>query len=264
MEGLHALGLRYASGASRVRGVLARRGVSPVAAGVLCAAGAATALALLPAPLAALPVLVLLAVRLLCAGPGGPAPPGGAGPRGGAYGLPAGGAADLLLLAGFVTRAPLWLVTLAALCATVASWAALAGAATGAVRTARRPSGTAALSAAAVLAAATGLAGPALWAVAAGALALAAVRVARLGREPGTARAERPGAAGVRHAREREDRAVRRDRARGPVPRPHPEHPAAPPDDERIEHARVPDGAGHRTRTGATPGFPHGNRPRPR
>ncbi len=67
MNGLYALKPWYAARLRGVRGALARREVSPdtlTAAGVVCAAGAATALAWLPAPVAALPVAVLLAARL--------------------------------------------------------------------------------------------------------------------------------------------------------------------------------------------------------
>ncbi|MFF1696984.1 hypothetical protein ACFVXC_25810 [Streptomyces sp. NPDC058257] len=67
MNGLYTLKPWYADRLSGVRGALARREVSPDAltmAGVLCAAGAAAALAWLPVPIAALPVAVLLAARL--------------------------------------------------------------------------------------------------------------------------------------------------------------------------------------------------------
>ncbi|TWG05864.1 hypothetical protein FHX80_114346 [Streptomyces brevispora] len=67
LNGLYALKPWYANRPSGVRASLVRHEVSPdtlTAAGVIAAAGAAAALALLPADPAALPVAALLAARL--------------------------------------------------------------------------------------------------------------------------------------------------------------------------------------------------------
>ncbi|QDY79180.1 CDP-alcohol phosphatidyltransferase family protein [Streptomyces qinzhouensis] len=185
MNGLYALKPWYASRLAGVRGVLVRRGISPdalTAAGVVCAAGAAAALALLPAPLAALPVAVLLAARLACANLDGAVArdTGRTGPRGALNNELGDRAADLLMLAGFLTLAPLWLVAVAGLAATLPSWVSLAGAAAGAPRLNGGPVGKTERCLLAVVAAAGGWAVPVLAVLAAGSALTALLRLARL------------------------------------------------------------------------------------
>lgn len=190
MNGLYALKPWYADRLSGVRGALARREVSPdtlTAAGVLCAAGAAASLAWLPVPFAALPVAVLLAARLAFANlDGALARDTGRTTRRGALLNELGDrAADLVMLAGFLTLAPLWLVATAGLAATLPSWVSLAGAAAGAPRLNGGPVGKTERCALAILAAASGWAVPVLVVIAAGSTLTAGVRLARLWRELG-------------------------------------------------------------------------------
>ncbi|MGW0908025.1 CDP-alcohol phosphatidyltransferase family protein [Streptomyces sp. NPDC002853] len=190
MNGLYALKPWYADRLSGVRGALARREVSPdtlTAAGVLCAAGAAAALAWLPAPLAALPVAVLLAARLAFANlDGALARDTGRTSRRGALLNELGDrAADLVMLAGFLTLAPLWLVATAGLAATLPSWVSLAGAAAGAPRLNGGPVGKTERCALVVLAAASGWFVPVLVVIAAGSALTAGLRLAGLWRELG-------------------------------------------------------------------------------
>ncbi|MFI8929788.1 CDP-alcohol phosphatidyltransferase family protein [Streptomyces sp. NPDC053474] len=189
--GLYALKPWYARKLSGVRGALARRAVSPdalTAAGVVCAAGAAAALAWLPAPLAALPVAALLAARLACANlDGALARDTGRSTRRGALLNELGDrAADLVMLAGFLPLAPLWLVATAALAATLPSWVSLAGAAAGAGRLNGGPVGKTERCALVVVAAASAWAAPVLAVIAAGSALTAAVRCGRLWGELGT------------------------------------------------------------------------------
>lgn len=189
--GLYALKPWYARKLSGVRGALARRAVSPdalTAAGVVCAAGAAAALAWLPAPLAALPVAALLAARLACANlDGALARDTGRTTRRGALLNELGDrAADLVMLAGFLPLAPLWLVATAALAATLPSWVSLAGAAAGAGRLNGGPVGKTERCALVVVAAASAWATPVLAVIAAGSVLTAAVRCGRLWGELGT------------------------------------------------------------------------------
>ncbi|MFD4481165.1 CDP-alcohol phosphatidyltransferase family protein [Streptomyces sp. NPDC058471] len=191
MNGLYALKPWYADRLSGVRGALARREVSPdtlTVAGVLCAAGAAASLAWLPVPLAALPVAVLLAARLAFANlDGALARDTGRMTRRGALMNELGDrAADLLVMAGFLTLAPLWLVATAGLAATLPSWVSLAGAAAGAPRLNGGPVGKTERCALAVLAAASGWAVPVLAVIAAGSVLTAGLRLGRLWRELGT------------------------------------------------------------------------------
>ncbi|MGW0545791.1 CDP-alcohol phosphatidyltransferase family protein [Streptomyces altiplanensis] len=198
MNGLYALKPWYAARLRGVRGALARREVSPdtlTAAGVVCAAGAAAALAWLPAPVAALPVAVLLAARLGFANlDGALARDTGRTTRRGALLNELGDrAADLAVLAGFLALAPLWLVAVAALAATLPSWVSLAGAAAGAERLNGGPVGKTERCLLVVVAAASGWAVPVLAVIAAGSALTAAVRCIRLwrvlgGRVPGGAR----------------------------------------------------------------------------
>lgn len=190
MNGLYALKPWYADRLSGIRGALAHREVSPdtlTAAGVLCAAGAAAALAWLPAPLAALPVAVLLAARLAFANlDGALARDTGRTTRRGALLNELGDrAADLAVLAGFLALAPLWLVATAGLAATLPSWVSLAGAAAGAPRLNGGPVGKTERCALVVLAAASGWAVAVLVAIAAGSVLTAGVRLVRLWRELG-------------------------------------------------------------------------------
>ncbi|MFD9635492.1 CDP-alcohol phosphatidyltransferase family protein [Streptomyces violascens] len=188
MNGLYALKPWYADRLSGIRGALARRGVSPdtlTAAGVVSAAGAAAALALLPAPLAALPVAVLLAARLAFANlDGALARDTGRTTRRGALLNELGDrAADLIVLAGFLPLAPLWLVATAALAATLPSWISLAGAAAGAPRRNGGPLGKTERCLLVVVAAASGWVSPVLLVIAIGSVLTAAVRCGWLWRE---------------------------------------------------------------------------------
>ncbi|WP_405611856.1 phosphatidate cytidylyltransferase [Streptomyces sp. NBC_01511] len=182
MNGLYALKPWYASRLSGVRAALVRREVSPdtlTAAGVVSAAGAAAAVAWLPAgPLAALPVAALLAARLAFANlDGALARDTGRTTRRGAVLNELGDrAADLVVLAGFVALAPLWLVAVAGLAATLPSWVSLAGTAAGAPRRNGGPVGKTERCLLVVIAAATGWAVPVLVVIAAGSALTAAVR----------------------------------------------------------------------------------------
>jgi CDP-diacylglycerol--glycerol-3-phosphate 3-phosphatidyltransferase len=188
MNGLYALKPWYADRLSGIRGALARRGVSPdtlTAAGVVSAAGAAAALALLPAPLAALPVAVLLAARLAFANlDGALARDTGRTTRRGALLNELGDrAADLIVLAGFLPLAPLWLVATAALAATLPSWISLAGAAAGAPRRNGGPLGKTERCLLVAVAAASGWVAPVLLVIVIGSVLTAAVRCGWLWRE---------------------------------------------------------------------------------
>ncbi|MGW7415079.1 CDP-alcohol phosphatidyltransferase family protein [Streptomyces sp. NPDC054863] len=186
--GLYALKPWYAARLSGVRASLVRRRVSPdalTAAGVVCAAGAAAAVAWVPAPYAALPVAVLLAARLACANlDGALARDTGRTTRRGALLNELGDrAADLIVLAGFLTLAPLWLVAVAGLAATLPSWISLAGAAAGAERLNGGPVGKTERCLLVVVAVAVpGWAVPVLAVLAAGSALTAVVRCARLWR----------------------------------------------------------------------------------
>ncbi|MFJ1625045.1 CDP-alcohol phosphatidyltransferase family protein [Streptomyces sp. NPDC088190] len=189
MNGLYALKPWYADRLSGVRASLVRHEVSPdtlTAAGVVAAAGAAAALAWLPAgPTAALPVALLLAARLAFANlDGALARDTGRTTRRGAVLNEFGDrVADLVVLAGFLALAPLWLVAVAGLAATLPSWVSLAGAAAGAPRRNGGPVGKTERCLLVVVAAASGWAVPVLTVIAAGSLLTAALRLAGLWRE---------------------------------------------------------------------------------
>ncbi|MER5768373.1 CDP-alcohol phosphatidyltransferase family protein [Streptomyces sp. NPDC001985] len=188
MNGLYALKPWYAARLSGVRGALVRRQVSPdtlTVAGVVCAAGAAAALAWLPAPLAAAPVAVLLAARLAFANLDGALArdTGRATRRGSVLNELGDRAADLLALAGFLSLAPLWLVAVAGLAATLPSWVSLAGAAAGGPRLNGGPVGKTERCLLVVVAAATGWAVPVLAVIAAGSALTALLRLGRLRKE---------------------------------------------------------------------------------
>ncbi|MEU6875335.1 CDP-alcohol phosphatidyltransferase family protein [Streptomyces sp. NPDC046751] len=189
MNGLYALKPWYADRLSGVRASLVRHEVSPdtlTAAGVVAAAGAAAALAWLPAgPTAALPVALLLAARLAFANlDGALARDTGRTTRRGAVLNELGDrVADLVVLAGFLALAPLWLVAVSGLAATLPSWVSLAGAAAGAPRRNGGPVGKTERCLLVVVAAASGWAVPVLTVIAAGSLLTAALRLAGLWRE---------------------------------------------------------------------------------
>ncbi|SDJ72698.1 CDP-alcohol phosphatidyltransferase family protein [Streptomyces indicus] len=188
MNGLYALKPWYAERLAGVRAALVRRAVSPDTltwAGVLCAAGAGAALGLLPAPYAALPVAVLLAARLAFANlDGALARDTGRCTRRGAVLNELGDRlADLAVLAGFLWVAPVGPVAAAALAATLPSWVALAGAATGAPRRNGGPMGKTERCALAVVAAASGWYVPVLALVAVGSVVTAGVRLRGVWRE---------------------------------------------------------------------------------
>ncbi|MFE5857889.1 CDP-alcohol phosphatidyltransferase family protein [Streptomyces sp. NPDC056500] len=188
MNGLYSLKPWYAARLSGVRGALARRDVSPdalTAAGVVSAAGAAAALAWLPAPLAAVPVALLLAARLAFANlDGALARDTGRTTRRGALLNELGDrAADLVVLAGFLALAPLWLVAITALAATLPSWVSLAGAAAGAPRRNGGPMGKTERCLLVLVAAATGWVVPVLAVIAVGSLLTAVLRCGGLWKE---------------------------------------------------------------------------------
>ncbi|GAA2462033.1 hypothetical protein GCM10010433_75440 [Streptomyces pulveraceus] len=189
MNGLYALKPWYADRLSGVRASLVRHEVSPdtlTAAGVVAAAGAAAALAWLPTgPAAALPVALLLAARLAFANlDGALARDTGRTTRRGAVLNELGDrVADLVVLAGFLALAPLWLVAVAGLAATLPSWVSLAGAAAGAPRRNGGPVGKTERCLLVVIATASGWAVPVLTVIAAGSLLTAALRLAGLWRE---------------------------------------------------------------------------------
>ncbi|MFD9718636.1 CDP-alcohol phosphatidyltransferase family protein [Streptomyces sp. NPDC059076] len=190
MNGLYSLKPWYAARLSGVRGALARRDVSPdalTAAGVVSAAGAAAALAWLPAPLAAVPVALLLAARLAFANlDGALARDTGRITRRGALLNELGDRmADLVVLAGFLTLAPLWLVATTALAATLPSWVSLAGAAAGAPRRNGGPLGKTERCLLVLVAAVTGWVVPVLAVIAVGSLLTAVLRCGGLWKDLG-------------------------------------------------------------------------------
>lgn len=193
MNGLYALKPWYADKLSGVRAALVRREVSPdtlTLAGVVCAAGAGAALALLPFGASAPLVAVLLAARLAFANlDGALARDTGRSTRRGALLNELGDrAADLAVLVGFTALAPLWLVATAGLAATLPSWVSLAGAAAGAERLNGGPVGKTERCALVVVAAASGWVVPVLAVISAGSAVTAGLRLARLWRVLGGAR----------------------------------------------------------------------------
>ncbi|MFE0137544.1 CDP-alcohol phosphatidyltransferase family protein [Streptomyces sp. NPDC059037] len=191
MNGLYALKPWYADRLSGVRAALVRREVSPdtlTAAGVVCAAGAAAALAWLPFGVSAPLVAALLAARLAFANLDGALARDTARTtrRGALLNELGDRAADLIVLAGFLPLAPLWLVATAGLAATLPSWVSLAGATAGAPRLNGGPVGKTERCALVVVAAASGWVVPVLAVIAAGSALTAGLRLARLWRELGT------------------------------------------------------------------------------
>ncbi|WP_055569083.1 CDP-alcohol phosphatidyltransferase family protein [Streptomyces atriruber] len=194
MNGLYALKPWYADRLSGVRAALVRREVSPDAltlAGVVCAVGAAVSLAVLPFGFSAPLVALLLAARLAFANLDGALArdTGRTTRRGSLLNELGDRVADLIVLAGFLPLAPLWLVATAGLAATLPSWVSLAGAAAGAGRLNGGPVGKTERCALVVVAAASGWVMPVLAVIAAGSAVTAGLRLARLWRELGTASA---------------------------------------------------------------------------
>lgn len=187
MNGLYALKPWYAARLSGVRGTLVARRVRPAVltwAGVGFGGAAGAAVAVLrPGPVTALLAGVLLAARLACANlDGGVARQSGRETRSGAVLNELGDRlAELAALAGFVAVAPISLVSVAALAATLPSWVALAGAAAGARRPQGGPVGKTERCALLVVAATAQVAVvPALAVLAAGSLLTAGLRLRRV------------------------------------------------------------------------------------
>lgn len=184
--GLYSFKSWYAGRLAPVRRYLVAAEVPPSAitlAGVLFGGGAGAALALLrPGLLAGFAVSVLLAARLACANlDGGVARDGDrATPFGSVLNEAGDRAAELAALAGCLALAPSVLVAAAALAATLPSWVALAGAASGFGRVQGGPVGK---TERCLLLAAVGFLGfpvVILSVLAVGSLVTAAVRLARV------------------------------------------------------------------------------------
>ena len=153
--------------------------------GIICGAGAGTALALLrPGPAAGVAVAALLAARLACANlDGGVARDGGRATSFGSVLNEVGDrAAELAALAGCLAFAPSALVLAAALAATLPSWVALAGAAAGLDRIQGGPVGKTERCLLLALLAAIGFPVVILGVLAAGSAVTALVRLLRLAR----------------------------------------------------------------------------------
>jgi CDP-diacylglycerol--glycerol-3-phosphate 3-phosphatidyltransferase len=189
LAGLYALKPWYGRRLARVRAVLVRRRVSPhavTAAGVIAGAVAGCALAAFPAPglIAGGLVTFALAARLAFANlDGAVARETGRDTRWGAVVNELGDrAAELLALAGCLALAPAWLVTVAALAATLPSWVSLAGAAAGGPRPQGGPVGKTERCLLLALIAFTGWAVPLLVVLAAGAVLTAGLRLEQVRR----------------------------------------------------------------------------------
>jgi phosphatidylglycerophosphate synthase len=161
MMGLYSLKPWFATKLTMVRRVLIEHDVSPNTIsvfGIVFAAVAGVSLALLPAPIAALPVLVFLVLRLAAANlDGSVARETGKQTRWGSVLNEVGDrAADLLLLAGLLPHLPLALALGLLLAASGPSWISLAGAAAGLPRLNGGPMGKTDRCLLLVLAAATG------------------------------------------------------------------------------------------------------------
>jgi len=195
-SGLYALKPWYAGRLTPARRWLVGADISPhavTAAGIACGAGAGVALAVLrPGPVAGAAVGVLLAARLACANlDGGVARDGGrATPFGAVLNELGDRLAELAALAGCLAIAPLWLVCLAGLAATLPSWVALAGAAAGLGRVQGGPVGKTERCLLLALLAGTGLGPVFLAIIAAGSALTAAIRLARIARLARLARLE--------------------------------------------------------------------------
>lgn len=188
MNGLYALKPWYADRLSGVRASLVRREVSPdTLTAAACGLGGRCRrrAGLAARSTAALPVAVLLAARLAFANlDGALARDTGRTTRRGAVLNELGDrVADLVVLVGFLALAPLWLVAVAGLAATLPSWVSLAGAAASAPRRNGGPVGKTERCLLVVVAAASGWAVPVLIVIAAGSLLTAVLRLAGLWRE---------------------------------------------------------------------------------
>lgn len=186
--GLYSLKAWFAARLTFVRVVLVRRGVSPNTislAGILFAAGAGLSLALLPAPVAALPVTLLLVARLAAANlDGSVARESGRQTRWGAVLNEFGDrAADLLVLAGLLAHVSLPLALGVLLAASMPSWVSLAGAAAGTRRINGGPVGKTERCLLVALAAATGWYTAFAVVVLAGSVLTGLLRMVRLARE---------------------------------------------------------------------------------
>lgn len=134
--GLYSLKGWFAARLRVIRELLVRKGVSPNAisvAGIVFAAGAGASLALVPAPVAAIPVTLFLVLRLAAANlDGSVARETGRQTRwGGVLNEVGDRVADLLVLAGLLTQVSLPLALGVLLASSVPSWVSLAGAAAG-------------------------------------------------------------------------------------------------------------------------------------
>ena len=188
MDGLYALKPWYADRLAGPRAWLLRRSVSASAvswSGVGCGAAAGAVLALTrPGAVAGVAVGLLLALRLACANlDGGLARAAGTSTRwGGVVNEISDRLADLAMLAGLAGRAPLAVVVVAALGATLPSWVALAGAAHGAPRRQGGPVGKTERCALVVVTAFVGHADVVLAVIAVGGVVTALMRAAAVRR----------------------------------------------------------------------------------
>jgi CDP-diacylglycerol---glycerol-3-phosphate 3-phosphatidyltransferase len=159
--GLYALKAWFAARLTLIRAVLVRHRVNPntiSVAGILFAACAGASLALLPAPVAAVPVTLFLVARLAAANlDGSVARESGRQTRwGGVLNEIGDRLADLLVLAGLLAHVSLPLALGVLLASSVPSWVSLAGAAAGLRRINGGPVGKTERCLLMVLAAATG------------------------------------------------------------------------------------------------------------
>ena len=184
--GLYGLKPWFADRLSSVRRVLVARGVRPgtiSAFGVLFGAGAGLVLAFTPpGPVRGITVAVLLIARLGCANlDGAVAREAGSGTRFGVVVNELGDRmAELAVLAGCLTSAPVWLVATAALAASAPSWVSLAGVSAGATRIQGGPVGKTERCLLLVVLASGGGDGPLLMLLAIGSALTAALRLRRL------------------------------------------------------------------------------------
>jgi CDP-diacylglycerol--glycerol-3-phosphate 3-phosphatidyltransferase len=183
MNGLYVLKPWYAGRLAGIRDRLAARAVPPHAvtvAGVVAGAAAGLALAVLPAGVAALAVVPLLAARLGAANlDGGLArQTGRCTPWGAVVNELGDRLADVAMLAGFLALAPAGWVCAALFAATLPSWVALAGAAAGAARVSGGPVGKTERCLLVAVAAVAGHPVPVLAVLAAGSVLTAGVRLA--------------------------------------------------------------------------------------
>jgi CDP-diacylglycerol--glycerol-3-phosphate 3-phosphatidyltransferase len=186
MNSLYALKPWFSDQLTGLRGTCVAHGVRPstlTAAGVLAGGAAGLALAAIaPGPLAAVVVGTLLVVRLGCANlDGGVARESGqSSPWGSVQNELGDRVADLVMLAGLAAFLPLPWVGCVMLAATLPSWAALAGAAAGALRRNGGPMGKTERCAVVVVIALTGQAALLAAVMGVGAVVTAAVRLVQV------------------------------------------------------------------------------------